>query len=184
MDWSRQFDAWTQRAWQDRVGVGAVFRVAVRRIGPGRALDLAEEAVQEAHRRAAKEAATPWRWATEAYYRHWLGQVAVNAGRDMLRRKRPRQFEEGEEAAVEASGSPPEDSEELRALLEQLPEEERCLLALHFDRDLGLREIADLLLPEDGRTDNARIQVIWRRVRSILAKLRRRWLEGDAGGSP
>jgi DNA-directed RNA polymerase specialized sigma24 family protein len=162
--------AWSSQVIRQRIGIGAiVLDCANRGIPQQRAEELAEDAVQEALRRAT-EATTTLTFETFAAFRAWIKRVALNYNRDVLRRmSRQRQFANGEDFD---SPAPNAMLELLRELLPTLTEDERKLIDLSYlGQKQTLADLASCLLPEDSSNVSARVQRVWRRRRELLRKL-------------
>jgi DNA-directed RNA polymerase specialized sigma24 family protein len=173
-----QLQEWAGRVLRERIGAGAAFRECLGRgVAPGRARDLAEDAVQQALAQAARIADIRGRFQNDFdHFCNWVRRVAINYVRSVFRHeRRSRQMGEGAMAEAAAAG-PPGHVEVVREFLAQLTEEERNLLMLPYEEDATLDELAERFLPPDDRTENARRLAIWRRRRDIEGRFRA-WLQ-------
>ncbi len=139
-------------------------------------LPMAEDAAQEAFIRAWRHLP---RYRPRAPFRHWLYRIAINAMRDMVRRRR-------EEVDIEAlpltaDGEGPEEAWErqeriaqVRAAVLALPEASRAVLILREYEGLSYREIAQTLGIPVG-TVMSRLHYARSRLRDRLASL----MEGE-----
>jgi RNA polymerase sigma-70 factor, ECF subfamily len=152
---------------QDRL-----FRYLLRLLGDE---PMAEDAFQQAWLQVAERIS---RYDPDRPFAPWLFTVARNLALDQLRRVRPQSLEQaGEPAARSGTGADPlahavagQRRTRLRSALEALEPNDREVLALRFDADLELRELAAALgvpLP----TAKARLY-------RALARLRERLLAG------
>jgi RNA polymerase sigma factor (sigma-70 family) len=92
--WPNAFPDWYE--WAYPSVFRAVYRYLRRRGLPhDRAVDLAEEATQEAARRAAERQGIPGYFDSREHLRNWMVNVARNYARDRLARERAGQFPEG-----------------------------------------------------------------------------------------
>jgi DNA-directed RNA polymerase specialized sigma24 family protein len=161
---------WADQYVREKRGLGAVF-------GEGRkhalASDAARELAQEAIQEALARILQAYGQRPEHYtggYRHFCCSVtrtAINVAREQLRQRRPGNLAEGAEPLFVA---PDPRLEAVRLCLDQLPQRHRELLQLGSE-DRTLDEMADRLLPADGRSPNARRLRIRREYRAALVAL-------------
>jgi RNA polymerase sigma-70 factor, ECF subfamily len=130
--------------------------------------DAGRDAVQEAFANAVRRRGSfRGRGPLEA----WLWRAVVNAALSELRRREPRAPLLGEPAAAEANGrSPLED--DIRAVLDLLPERQRLILFLRYYADLDYREIAATLGISEG-TVGAALHAARKVVRLQLTEVTR-----------
>lgn len=160
-----QLERWVKEALQRQVGVAAVLLVCLNRgAAPHRARDLAEEAVQEALSRAIEIDDVEERFQNSFnYFCNWVRRVAINHAQDILRReRRNRQLAEGQDFLA----SPPRNSL-FEDFLRDLNDEEAEFFRLRYMGRFTLGELAELLLPPDGRSDNGRLTAMWRIDRAL-----------------
>ncbi|HWI21242.1 MAG TPA: sigma-70 family RNA polymerase sigma factor [Baekduia sp.] len=87
-------------------------------------------------------------WRGESGQKTWLYSIAMNRLRDIARRKDAETRAMGRVRTVQAPQdgvAAVTDRDALRSALQDLPEDERVVVALRFGGDLSLRDIADLL---------------------------------------
>jgi RNA polymerase sigma factor (sigma-70 family) len=154
--------AWTARALLERIGARPAF-LRARNLGAvsARAHDLAEEAVQEAHRRAHRPGQA---FRSEEHYRSWLVLVAVNVVRDHFRQAR-RARRSGDPEATAARSTHPDRAEVLNWALSQLGPADRELLRSYYFDEQTYEDLA--------RTHGRSITWVWQRIRQARAELRR-----------
>jgi len=190
LSWREEFESWLRRVLDEQVGVGAVFFVCAQRgLAPARARDLAEDGVQKAALRAWQTFSSADRFQDYTHFAHWFRRVAVNHARDVLRREQREERRRSKKAAqLKAEAAGPKswiEAEDVRTLVEQLPSDDQLLLKLYYEDGLTLDELAERLLPPDGRSRNARRLEIWRRLRKLVQDLRQHLLGEEpapAGG--
>jgi RNA polymerase sigma factor (sigma-70 family) len=154
--------SWTVRALEDRVGYrSAYLRAFSLGAQASRARDVAEEAVQEAHRRAHSPEQG---FRSEEHYRSWLVMVAVNVVRDFFRRaRRTRQVSDPE--TIPAAHTDPDRAEIIHWAIARVSEPEQTLLRGCYFEDKTYEELACA----QGRS----ITWVWQRMRQARAQMRR-----------
>jgi RNA polymerase sigma-70 factor (ECF subfamily) len=110
-------------------------------------------------------------WRGQAGEKTWLYAIAMNRLRDVARRKgaesRALERVAAEPVAGDAIGGVG-DRDLLQRALQELPEQERAVVALRFGGDLALSEIADLL-GERQTTVEGRLYRALRRLRETTS---------------
>jgi RNA polymerase sigma factor (sigma-70 family) len=166
------FDSWVQKLLTEGEALGALVLFYVNRgEAPERARDLAEDAIQEALSRVLTRELRSY-----VDYKHFRNAIIVTAKNHAISKHRKQRRErplpdEGDCLAAPEEGLG-QRSELVRQCLDQFPEAERRLLELHYYEEYTLDQLADLLLPADGRTANARRLEMWRRLRGVLRQFR------------
>jgi DNA-directed RNA polymerase specialized sigma24 family protein len=165
-------DAWVRRLLEEGKALAVVVLYLTRHGDvPARARDRAEEALEEALSKLITQTA-------EGFfdYRHFENTVirtAIRCAIDDYRKWRKMRSLAGQSDHL---ATPPSGlrawSPLVRRCLEQLPDDQRRLLELHFEEGYTLDEMADHLLPPDQRSDNARRLEVWRRLRGVLRQVR------------
>jgi DNA-directed RNA polymerase specialized sigma24 family protein len=162
---------WAEQYARENRGVGAVFAEGKSHaLAADAARDLAHEATQEALVRILQA----YGQRPEHYtggYRHFCCSVtrtAINVAREHLRRRHPGNLPEGAEPPAV---TPDPRLEAVRLCLDQLPQRDREVLQLRWEEDCTLDEMADRLLPLDGRSPNARRLRIRRAYLAALTAL-------------
>jgi RNA polymerase sigma factor (sigma-70 family) len=179
-----QLEEWAGRVLREEIAIGAVFLECRNRgCHPDRARDLAEDAVQQALTQAARIADLARRFDNFIHFSNWVRTVVINHVRSVFRKLAPAPLKDWHAAVLPAAEAPAAQAL-VRALLEELPAEERELFLLHYEEGLTLDQLAERLLPPDGRSGNARRLDIWRRGQDIVRRLRQGLWEGGFGPSP
>ncbi len=166
------YDLWVKKLLKEGKARAAVFLYLINHgDAPGRASDRAEDAVHEAVSEVIAEAIE-----TFSGYEHFRNRVIRTGIRraidDYRRRKRERPLGDYSDHLAAPTSGLQSRSELVRQCLEQLPDDQRQLLELHFVEKYTLDELADHLLPPDRRSDNARRLEVWRRLRGVLRQVR------------
>ncbi|HEX8024719.1 MAG TPA: RNA polymerase sigma factor [Candidatus Limnocylindrales bacterium] len=111
----------------------------------------------------------------------WLGRIAVNAARMLVRARRRRsvreiadlEIREAQVASTHAAGSPAErDGETLAAALDRLDPDQRAILALRHLDGRGIPEIAAILGIREG-TAKSRLFTARRALQAAIAEVER-----------
>jgi DNA-directed RNA polymerase specialized sigma24 family protein len=162
---------WAEQYARENRGVGAVFAEGrSHALAPDAARDLAHEATQEALVRILRA----YGQRPEHYtggYRHFCCSVtrtAIHVAREQLRRRHAGNLPEGAEPPAVTQDPR---LEAVRLCLDRLPQRDREVLQLRWEEDCTLDEMADRLLPLDGRSPNARRLRIRRAYLAALTAL-------------
>ena len=115
-------------------------------------------------------------------FRNWLFKIASNASISEIQRRKRRRLRDQQEFQVEeessrASNDPGEEqtmASRVQTVVQQLPDQERLVLVLHFYHDMTQQRISDILGVPLG-TIKSRMRLGMTRARQELQKLR----EGD-----
>ena len=120
------------------------------------------------------------RYTPGASFRSWLFTIAINASRDLLRRRRTRQTLQGViESIFHLGNYPPSPEEvalqnehrrELWQAVQSLDEKHRLPVLLRYVHDLPVREIASILNIREG-TVHSRLHYAARKLQARLAGL-------------
>jgi DNA-directed RNA polymerase specialized sigma24 family protein len=170
-----QMLAWVQAAVANRVGVGTVVRFLYSKgTTPRKIQERTEEAMQEAYCKIL--ARDPADFADDKHLASSFCQAAIHAAiAAWRRRRRERQFAEGQEDDLLARGSQGyrlQAVQLLRLYRLMLSTDERRLLEMKYDEGLTLEEMA--------RELGLSLTNAWGRLQAILERLRRAILE-EAG---
>jgi RNA polymerase sigma-70 factor (ECF subfamily) len=143
---------------------------------------LAEDLTQEAFCRVYEHADS---YESRGQFAAWLKRIAINLARDTLRRRKgatmvpleecgeiPQTDRHFDPAAALASASLRED---LRGVIEALPDEQRLAVVMHYFGDMSLKDIAWAMKCPIG-TVKSRLFYALQRVRQSLTD---RWEEGE-----
>ncbi len=143
-----RFQEGSEGAFDDLVRrhMDAAYRFCLRLTGRG---SEAEEISQEGFVRAYRMLGS---FRGEAHFRSWLFRILINLHRDRVRSRRReerRKLEMVEKKPVQAAVGSELEARELGEIVQQrilkLPDRQREVMQLHTDRNLGYREIAQIL---------------------------------------
>jgi RNA polymerase sigma factor (sigma-70 family) len=141
--WPNDFPEWWD--WAYPQGYRLVYRYLRRRgLRHARAADLAEEATQEAARRAAERIGSPGYFASRENFCGWLVTVARNHARDMLAHERIGQLPPGPDPP-----QPPSSHEAVASVwqcFQQLPLLDQRILDLYYWDRLTHEQIALIII--------------------------------------
>jgi RNA polymerase sigma-70 factor (ECF subfamily) len=137
---------------------------------------LAEDLFQDTFLRIAQKRES---FAPDRGFRSWLFSIAANLARDACRRRKVRSRRDqewlrpSEPLRPDVAAERREELEIVEATLEELPEDARTMVLLHFYEGLRYRDVAEALGVPVGTVKS--------RVHWAVSKLARAWSEGAAG---
>jgi DNA-directed RNA polymerase specialized sigma24 family protein len=141
-----------------------------------RALDLAEQAVQHALDRAVSISRSAREFENCRHFHLWLLTTAMNHVRNVLRQETSHLHSQGGEAIVDCTADP---QEAVRALLDQLPDEDRRLILIRRRGDVTLGQLGEFLSLRQGRSKNPRHLTLLQQLHDIHSRLRQQGIDQE-----
>jgi hypothetical protein len=161
---------WAEQFTREKRGLGAVFGDCFKNgMASGRAWEFAENAVQMGLMKVLKKyGEIPEHFASYRHFCNSVTRVALNWCRSEQRKRGNRQLS----LAIDPmAGETDPRLEALRVCQDMLPDRQRMLMRLRWEDDLAFTELANALLPEDGRSRIARILCIRRQYHKAFEAL-------------